>query len=107
MKKLLFFISKIFYLLGFLLISCTCCDLFDDLENDFNKVKTELAINENVVWAESKILGEGYWGKVFKINEDSCLKIIKSENNLKSVILSDIEGENDIPGIKELSISAI
>ena len=93
MKKLLFFISKIFYLLGFLLISCTCCNLFDDLENDFNKVKTELAINENVVWAESKILGEGYWGKVFKINENSCLKIIKVNN------------ENDIQEIKELSIS--
>ena len=71
MKKLLFFISKIFYLLGFLLISCTCCNLFDDLENDFNKVKTELKINEDVILAESKILGEGYWGKVFKINENS------------------------------------
>ena len=93
MKKFLFFISKIFYLLGFLLISCSCCNLFDDLENDFNKVKTELAINENVVLAESKILGEGYWGKVFKINENSCLKIIKVNN------------ENDIQEIKELSIS--
>ena len=93
MKKLLFFISKIFYLLGFLLISCTCCNLFDDLENDFNKVKTELKINEDVILAESKILGEGYWGKVFKINENSCLKIIKVNN------------ENDIQEIKELSIS--
>ena len=93
MKKFLFFISKIFYLLEFLLISCSCCNLFDDLENDFNKVKTELAINENVVLAESKILGEGYWGKVFKINENSCLKIIKVNN------------ENDIQEIKELSIS--
>ena len=107
MKKFLFFISKIFYLLGFLLISYTCCNLFDDLENDFNKEKLKLGIEENDVLSESKILGEGHWGKVFKINEDSCLKIIKSENNLKSVILSDIEGENDIPGIKELSISAI
>ena len=93
MKKFLFFISKIFYLLGFLLISCTCCNLFDDLENDFNKVKTELKINEDVILAESKILGEGYWGKVFKINENSCLKIIKVNN------------ENDIQEIKELSIS--
>ena len=104
MKKFLFFISKIFYLL---LISCSCCYLFDNLENDFNEAKSKLRIDGKVVLSESKILGEGYWGKVFKINEDSCLKIIKSENNLKSVILSDIEGENDIPGIKELSISAI
>ena len=93
MKRFLFFIRKIFYLLGFLLISCTCCNLFDDLENDFNKVKTELKINEDVILAESKILGEGYWGKVFKINENSCLKIIKVNN------------ENDIQEIKELSIS--
>ena len=75
MKRFLFFISKIFYLLGFLLISCSCCDLFDDLENDFNTAKSELRIEEEVVLSESKILGEGYWGKVFKINKDSCLKI--------------------------------
>ena len=106
MKKLLFFISKIFYLLGFLLISCTCCNLFDDLENDFNKAKSELGIEEKVVLSELKILGEGCWGKVFKINENSCLKIIKSENNLNSVIPSDIEGESDITEIKELSISS-
>jgi len=105
MKKFLFFISKIFYLLGFLLISCSCCDLFDDLENDFNRVKLNLEIKEKVVLSESKILGEGYWGKVFKINEDSCLKIIKRENNLKLVIPSDINNENDIQKIKELSIS--
>ena len=107
MKKFLFFISKIFYLLEFLLISCSCCNLFDDLENDFNKAKSKLGIEKVVVFSELKILGEGYWGKIFKINENSFLKIIKIENNLKSVILSDIEGENDIPGIKELSISAI
>ena len=105
MKKFLFFISKIFYLLGFLLISCSCCDLFDDLENDFNNVKTELKIGKEVVLAESKILGEGYWGKVFKINENSCLKIIKSENNLNPLIPSDIKGENDITEIKEFIIS--
>ena len=58
MKKLLFFISKIFYLLGFLLISCTCCNLFDDLENDFNTAKSELRIKEEVVLSELKILGE-------------------------------------------------
>ena len=52
-----------------------------------------MKINEDVILAESKILGEGYWGKVFKINENSCLKIIKVNN------------ENDIQEIKELSIS--
>ena len=70
MKKFLFFISKIFYLLLFLLISCTCCNVFDVLENDFNNVKSKLGIEENDVLSESKILGEGHWGKVFKINED-------------------------------------
>ena len=90
MKKLLFFISKIFYLL---LISCSCCYLFDNLENDFNEAKSKLRIDGKVVLSESKILGEGYWGKVFKINEDSCLKIIKVNN------------ENDIQEIKELSIT--
>lgn len=106
MKKLLFFIRKIFYLLGFLLISCTCCNLFDDLEKDFNDVKSKLGIQENIVLSGSKILGEGYWGKVFKINEKSCLKIIKIKNNLKPSIPSDIKGENDIPEIKEFIISA-
>ena len=105
MKRFLFFIGKIFYLLGFLLISCTCCNLFDDLENDFNNVKTELKIKKEVVLSKLKILGEGYWGKVFKINKDSCLKIIKSENNLNTLIPSDIKGENDIPEIKEFIIS--
>lgn len=70
MKKFLFFISKIFYLLGFLLISCSCCNLFDDLENDFNKAKSKLGIEKVVVFSELKILGEGYWGKIFKINEN-------------------------------------
>lgn len=105
MKRFLFFIGKIFYLLGFLLISCTCCNLFDDLENDFNNVKSKLEIKEEVVLSESKILGEGYWGKVFKINEHSCLKIIKREDNLKPLTPSDIKGENDIPEIKEFIIS--
>ena len=90
MKKFLFFISKIFYLL---LISCSCCNLVDNLENDFNKAKSDLKIDENVVLSESKILGEGYWGKVFKINKDSCLKIIKIKN------------ENDFQEIREISIS--
>jgi len=105
MKKFLFFISKIFYLLGFLLISCTCCNLFDDLENDFNKAKSKFGIEGNDVLSESKILGEGYWGKVFKINEDSCLKIIKIKNNLKHVIPSETEDENDFQKIQEYSIS--
>lgn len=105
MKKLLFFISKIFYLLGFLLISCTCCNLFDDLENDFNKAKSKFGIEGNDVLSESKILGEGYWGKVFKINEDSCLKIIKIKNNLKHVIPSETEDENGFQKIQEYSIS--
>ena len=64
-----------------------------------------MEIKEKVVLSESKILGEGYWGKVFKINENSCLKIIKSENNLNPLIPSDIKGENDIPEIKEFIIS--
>lgn len=105
MKKFLFFISKIFYLLGFLIISCTCCNVFDVLENDFNNVKSALRIEEKDVLSESKILGEGYWGKVFKINEHSCLKIIKREDNLKPSTPSDIKGENDIPEIKEFIIS--
>ena len=105
MKKFLFFISKIFYLLEFLLISCSCCNLFDDLENDFNKAKSKLGIEKVVVFSELKILGEGYWGKIFKINENSFLKIIKIENNLKHVIPSDINNESDIPEIKEFIIS--
>lgn len=105
MKRFLFFIGKIFYLLGFLLISCTCCNLFDDLENDFNNVKSNLEIKEEVVLSKLKILGEGHWGKVFKFNEDSCLKIIKREDNLKLISPSDIGGENDIPEIKEFIIS--
>lgn len=105
MKRFLFFIRKIFYLLGFLLISCTCCNLFDDLENDFNNVKSNLEIKEEVVLSELKILGEGHWGKVFKINKDSCLKTIKNENNLDLLQPSDIKNENNIPEIKEFIIS--
>lgn len=105
MKRFLFFIRKIFYLLGFLLISCTCCNLFDDLENDFNNVKSKLEIKEEVVLSELKILGEGHWGKVFKINKDSCLKTIKNENNLNLLGPSDIKNGNNIPEIKEFIIS--
>lgn len=101
MKKFLFFISKTFYLLGFLLISCSCCNLFDNLENDFNTVKSELKIQNNIVLSGLKILGEGYWGKVFKIDENSCLKIIKK----KVKILSNVEEEKDIQEEQELSIS--
>ena len=101
MKKFLFFISKTFYLLGFLLISYSCCNLFDNLENEFNTVKLELKIKNNIVLSDLKILGEGYWGKVFKIDENSCLKIIKK----KFKILNNAEEENDIQEEQELSIS--
>ena len=56
MKKFLFFISKTFYLLGFLLISYSCCNLFDNLENEFNTVKLELKIKNNIVLSDLKIL---------------------------------------------------
>ena len=72
-----FFIRTIFYLL---LISCCCCNLFDDLENNFNEAKSVLSIDTQVVLSKLKILGEEYWGKVLKIDDNSCLKIIKKPN---------------------------
>lgn len=78
-----------------MLISCCCCNLFDDLENNFNEAKSDLSIDTQVVLSKLKILGEGYWGKVLKIDDNSCLKIIKKP----------IDNEHDVQEIQEYIIS--
>jgi serine/threonine protein kinase len=92
-----------------LLISCCCCNLFDDLENNFNEAKSKLSIETQVVLSKLKILGEGYWGKVFKIDDNSCLKIIKkpigNEDDaleIKEYIVSDTLKKEIIEGIQKI-----
>lgn len=106
MKNFYFFIRKIFYLL---LISCCSCNLFDDLENNFNETKSALGIDTQVVLSKLKILGEGYWGKVLKIDDNSCLKIIKNPIGnqhdaieIKEYIVSDTFKKEKIEGIQEI-----
>lgn len=106
MKNFYFFIRKIFYLL---LISCCCCNLFDDLENNFDKTKSDLGIDTQVVLSKLKILGEGYWGKVLKIDDNSCLKIIKKPidnehdaQEIQEYIISDTLKKKRIEGIQKI-----
>ena len=93
--------------LSFLLISC-CCDPFSEIFNDINELnekdKKKLDFYKEIDTQKMELLGEGYWGKTFKLNDNTCLKVLKKIPSQLVSSEKNIENDNVLQ-VQEVSIS--